>query len=246
MLSHNSTLTTRKTSPSQLKGIILLVGMLIAAGAGFALKPNQSLVEQQEPINLETIIPKQIGDWKMDDGLLPLLASPDKQTLIDKLYSQTLSRTYVNGYGERIMLSIAYGSNQSDGLQVHKPDLCYPAQGFQITKKSSDILATDFGRIPVKRLLAVQETRVEPVTYWITIGDTLAANALQWKLAQIKYGLTGKIPDGLIFRISSLGSEAIAYPLQEEFVKLLLRDLPPKSRSRLIGAPTNEAKQIPH
>ena len=238
MLSHNSTSAISQTSPSQLKGIILLVGMLMAVGAASALKPSQSLVEQQEPISLETMIPKQIGDWHVDDSLLPVLANPDKQTLIDKLYSQTLSRTYVNGNGERIMLSIAYGSNQSDGLQVHKPDFCYPAQGFQITKKSSEILATDFGRVPVKRLLAVQDTRVEPVTYWITIGDTLAANALQWKLAQLKYGLTGKIPDGLIFRISSLGAEAIAYPLQEEFVKLLLRDLPPKSRLRLIGSTT--------
>ena len=235
MLSHNSALTVGPATPPQLKGIILLVGMLLAAGAADALKPTQMLVGQQEPINLDTMIPKQFGEWKVDDSLLPLLPSPDKQALINKIYSQTLSRTYVNGNGKRVMLSIAYGSNQSDGLQVHKPDLCYPAQGFQIIKKTSDILETEFGPLPIKHLLAVRDTRVEPVTYWITIGDTLAANALQWKLALLKYGLTGKIPDGLIFRISSLGAEEIAYPLQKEFVMVLLRDLSPKIRSHLIG-----------
>lgn len=34
---------------------------------------------------------------------------------------------------------------------------------------------------------------VGPVIYWITVGDTAAVNGLEWKLAQLKYGLTGKV-----------------------------------------------------
>ena len=35
------------------------------------------------------------------------------------------------------MLSIAYGKNQSDALQLHKPEICYPAQGFTLLAKQN-------------------------------------------------------------------------------------------------------------
>ena len=55
-----------------------------------------------------------------------------KEAIINKIYNQTLTRTYINPRGDRIMLSIAYGRDQSDALQMHKPELCYPAQGFRL------------------------------------------------------------------------------------------------------------------
>jgi len=51
------------------------------------------------------------------------------------------------------------------------------------------------------------------------VGDTVAAvSGLMWKLNVMKYGLTGKIPDGLLFRISSIqADEAKAYRTQDAF-----------------------------
>jgi EpsI family protein len=43
----------------------------------------------------------------------------------------------INPQGYRIMLSIAYGKNQSDALQLHKPEICYPAQGFTLLAKQN-------------------------------------------------------------------------------------------------------------
>jgi EpsI family protein len=116
--------------------------------------------------------------------------------------------------------------------------VCYPAQGFEILKLVTGMFDTGFGHIPVKRLLATQGARVEPIIYWITVGDTVAVNSLKWKLAQLKYGLTGKVPDGMIFRVSSLGDEVNAYPVQEDFIRVLLKELSPESRKRLIGNAT--------
>ncbi len=210
--------------------------MLLTAGVAMLLKPAQKTAEQQTQINLETMIPKQIDHWREDDSLVYLLVSSQAQSLINILYSQTLSRAYINDEGQRIMLSIAYGSDQSDMMQVHKPEVCYSAQGFQILKSAAGIFNTGFGTVPVKRLLAVQGTRVESVIYWITIGDTMTINRRQWKLAQLKYGLTGKVPDGMVFRVSSLGDEAVAYPAQEDFIKALLKTLSAENRKRLIGS----------
>jgi EpsI family protein len=70
------------------------------------------------------------------------------------------------------MLTLAYGSDQSAALHVHRPDICYTAQGFQISRMSNNFIQTVAGKIPVIHMLAIQEARIEPITYWITVGDT--------------------------------------------------------------------------
>jgi len=220
----------------------LAIGLLMfaSAGMGLALKPTEKLADTGPKIDLEVLIPQQFGDWKMDETITPLIANPEQEALIKKIYSQTLSRTYINSSGDRIMLSIAYGGEQSDTMSVHKPEVCYPAQGFEIIKNTEDIFSSGTGNIPVKRLVATQGRRIEPITYWTTVGDTVAGvSGLQWKLNILKYGLTGKIPDGLLFRISSIqADEAKAYQTQDTFARDLLLAISPSGRERLIGNPT--------
>jgi EpsI family protein len=70
------------------------------------------------------------------------------------------------------------------------------------------------------------------------VGDTVAVNGLKWKIQQLKYGLTGKIPDGLLFRISSIqADDAQAYHIQDVFTRDLLKAMPPDGRQRIIGYP---------
>jgi EpsI family protein len=220
------------------KYLMIGLALLAAAAGGAALKPTKYIADQGQKVDLETMIPKQFADWKVDETIVPITVSPDVQAKLDTIYNQTLARTYINQKGERIMLSIAYGGDQSDSMQVHKPEVCYPAQGFEILKLVTGMFDTGFGHIPVKRLLATQGNRVEPIIYWITVGDTVAVNSLKWKLAQMKYGLTGKVPDGMIFRVSSLGDEVNAYPVQEDFIRVLLKAISPENRKRLIGSTT--------
>ena len=42
------------------------------------------------------------------------------------------------------------------------------------------------------------------MTYWFTVGDTAIKNKLQQRMVEVKLGLTGQIPDGLLFRVSSI------------------------------------------
>ena len=219
----------------------LVIGlcMFAAAGMALALKPTVRIVDSEPKLDLETLIPKAFGDWKIDETIVPLISNPEQQALIKEIYNQTLTRTYVNSNGEYIMLSIAYGGDQSDNMAVHKPEVCYPAQGFQILKNPTiSSFATGEGSIPVKRLVATQGRRIEPITYWTTVGDTVAVNGLKWKLQQLKYGLTGKIPDGLLFRISSIqADDTKAYHIQDAFTRDLLKAMSPDGRQRIIGHP---------
>jgi EpsI family protein len=220
------------------KHLVIGLCMFAAAGLALALKPVSKVADAGPKIDLELLVPKSFGDWKLDETIVPLIANPEQAALINKIYNQTLSRTYVNLRGERIMLSIAYGGDQSDAMAVHRPEICYPAQGFQILKNATDTFATGEGSIPVKRLLATQGPRIEPITYWTTVGDAVAVSGVKRKLNQLKYGLTGKIPDGLLFRISSIqADEAKAYQTQDEFARDLLKAMSPSGRERIIGNP---------
>jgi len=210
--------------------------MLAAAGMALALKPTRKIADTEPRIDLQAIIPKTFGGWKIDETITPLIANPEQQAMINKIYNQTLIRTYVNSSGDRVMLSIAYGGDQSDAMAVHKPEICYPAQGFQILKNATDTFSTGEGNIPVKRLVAVQGQRIEPITYWTTVGDVVAVSGWKWKLDQMKYGLTGKIPDGLLFRISSIqADDTAAYRIQDAFARDLLKAMSPSGRRRIIG-----------
>ena len=210
--------------------------MIVATALAATLRPSKHVADEGPKIELETLIPKEFGAWRIDASVIPVVASPDAQAVLKKIYSQTLARTYINRSGDRIMLSVAYGGDQSDSMQVHKPEVCYPAQGFSILSTLKSHLATQFGQIPVMRLVAVQGARVEPITYWITVGDRVARTGWEQKLAQLHYGLTGRIPDGMLIRVSSIDrDEARAYEVQSQFIQSVLSSMTAPTRARLIG-----------
>lgn len=219
-----------------LRNYIIMFAMLLSVVLAIAMKPTDKIADHQEKIDLETMIPKQFGDWKEDNKLESLLVNPDKRSLVNKIYNQILSRTYTDKDGQRIMLSIAYGSDQSDNMQVHKPEVCYTAQGFQVVKQINTTLNISGNSISAKKLVAVQGNRIEPITYWIRVGDKTVLGNVSAKLAQLKYTLTGSIPDGLLFRVSSIQKdEEQAYSTQKDFINDLFNVLDKNSQTHLIG-----------
>jgi len=212
--------------------------MIIASGLAVAMKPTQKLVDHKAKFSLETLIPKQFGVWRIDGTLVPVIADPKQMAEIKKYYSQTLARSYTNDKGQRVMLSIAYGSDQSDTMQVHRPEVCYPAQGLPILWGQTGMLSTAFGDIPVRKLVASRSSMIEPITYWITVGGEVNGSDFIRKLDKLKFTFTGVLPDGLLFRVSSISSaleESENFRIQEHFIDNLLASLTQENRERLIG-----------
>lgn len=211
--------------------------MLSAAILTKAVTPTVKLSASRPVVDLATMVPTEIGSWVEDRTQIAAVVNPQTEEALNKIYAQTLSRTYVNPQGDRLMLSIAYGSDQAgEDTQVHRPEFCYAAQGFTLGEYKDGGLHTDNGNIPVRRMVAMQGGRVEPITYWITVGDKATLPGLGRKLAQLSYGLNGSVPDGLLFRISSISSdEKNAYKIQDEFVNSMFKQLSPQQRTRLAG-----------
>jgi EpsI family protein len=221
----------------RVRNFLLLILMLLASGFALALRPAYKVAERESSTNLETMIPRKFGDWSEEQQKVVQVVDPQQKELIDKIYTQTVSRTYVNSDGYRIMLALAYGKDQRDAMQVHYPEVCYPAQGFSLQDKQKGTLTTAHGTIPVTRILTNLGQRNEPVTYWTTVGDQVVQTGIQKKLAEMSYGLNGEIPDGMLIRISSIDAEAAhAFKMQTEFADQMLSALTPEHRQRLNGS----------
>ena len=143
--------------------MIIAVLCLLVSIAAKVLTPHQYLADL-EPVNLEEFVPKQFGEWKVVDEENNLITAPEQNKFINSIYTQVLSRIYINHQNEKIMLSIAYSRSQADnsGQQTHKPELCYPAQGFLISDRKQEDLNLLTSRIPIVSLVAKQGSRIEP------------------------------------------------------------------------------------
>lgn len=207
-------------------------------GVAAVMRPSRRAAEVYLPIRLESQVPLRFSDWQLDPSIAPILPDPSLQAKLDQIYSQTLARTYVNSAGQRVMLSIAYGGDQgSDSTQAHRPEFCYTAQGFSVQRIG--LATVNFGphQIATSRLLGRMGQRFEPITYWMTLNQEAVLPGLSRKLSQIRFGLSGLIPDGMLVRVSTVGlNEAESFRLQEIFLDQLYSAMSPEVRVRYFGS----------
>lgn len=216
--------------------IALAAVMCTASLAGFVLKPHQTASQKGAALSLESMVPRAFGEWAELPTEGAQVVNPQTKELLDKLYSQTLTRTYVDRQGYRVMLSLAYGDDQRGGLAAHRPEVCYPAQGFKLGSIADGALSTRYGNIDVRRLVTSYGPRNEPVTYWLTVGDQIIKSNFDKRIAEIRLGLTGQIPDGLLFRVSSIDKDDDrAFAMQSKFTADMLLAVPAETRRQLSG-----------
>ena len=218
--------------------VVTLAGAMAAVASAHALAPTKHLAEALGPLDLQADVPRQFGRWVMDERTVVSVVNPQQEELLKQLYSQVLERVYVNkDDGYRIMLTIAYGGDQREGLAAHYPEACYAAQGFKIQSSVQDSISINQSLIPVTRLeTSLANQRFEPITYWIMVGEVSSRGGVRKKLADLYYTSRGYIPDGLLFRVSSIDpASPNAFERQAEFIKEIVPALRMTSRRRLSG-----------
>jgi EpsI family protein len=152
-----------------------------------------------------------------------------------------LMRTYVNSKGQQVLLALAYGKSMRQEVKIHRPELCYYAQGFDV----KSLLSSDFGIVsahsqPIvgKNMLAVNQNYQEAVSYWIRIGDLYSQSPWQTRFYIIKRGLVGDVVDGVLVRASVVLSDTQpieeAYQLNKVFLQELAKHLPSDVKNRLL------------
>lgn len=228
-------------SPRQAWRLRLLGGLMVAASLlAWWMTPTKFWSSHTATVKYETLFPQSFGNWVLAPAQANAIVNPQQQETLDAIYDEIVTKTYVEqGSGRRIMVSLAYGNNQSRATQVHKPEVCYPAQGFTLLEMNKGTLQTnDAYVVPVMRIVAQMGRRHEPLTYWIRSGDRVVRGSIEQNLARISLGLRGYIPDGLLFRVSEINTDSKAsFELQDRFMRDFLAVQAPQARESLIGTP---------
>lgn len=214
--------------------------MAAAMGATAALavwaRPSRAVADARGRQPLEDLFPASAAGWQFDPRASGVVRPATEQGRVYGIYDQVLERVYAHADGRRVMLSVAYGAEQSVGLQMHRPEVCYPSSGFKVRELHQASVPVAGQAVPVTRLTAMLPGRPEPITYWSVLGDVAQTDAMAFRWRQITSGLRGQILDGMLVRVSSIDADdARAFRTHAEFADALARAMSPDHRRRVIG-----------
>ena len=166
---------------SRLHIVLASIAVLSAALLAEVLAPRQLMARTSAAPTLESVIPRKFGTWTLVPEISPVKpADPEGYVQPDplsaKVYSQEVGRGYTDGQGNIVMLLVAYGPVQNYRLKSHRPEICYTANGFRISGKTETTLNYGKGAAPIKmmRLTAERESRFEPISYWMRVGNDIS------------------------------------------------------------------------
>jgi EpsI family protein len=204
-----------------------------AAGAAAARQPNQRL-DYLGKAQLEDVLPQKFGRWTYvsSSGLVV----PPEDQLSRMLYSQLLTRVYTRDDGLPMMLLIAQSATQTGILQVHRPEICYTAGGYQLSEIQPHMISLPWGTIPAMSLSATSDNRTEQLIYWTRIGDHLPTTWRQQRIAVAMDNLRRIIPDAVMVRVSTIGKDRqAAIVFMDDFIKAMMQTVSPQLRRVLMA-----------
>lgn len=212
----------------------LLLGLLFCSAAGVAVwrtpRKHIDLLGRQK---LDDLVPKNIASWKFvaASGLV----IPPEDQLSRLLYSQLLTRVYSDGVNPPVMLLIAQSGSQTGVLQVHRPETCYTAGGFTITRLAPHRIPLGPAVLQANLMDATAEGTTEHVLYWTRVGDRVPASWREQKIAVAEQNLRGLVPDAILVRISTVTNDpSAASATLDAFARALIGSIPPERRSVFI------------
>ncbi len=211
-----------------------LLGLLFGSAAGVAAwrLPRRN-VDRLGRQSLEDLVPRKVGNWEF--AAKSGLVVPPNDPLLKLLYSQQLTRVYVDGKNPPLMLLMAQSGTQTGFLQVHRPDFCYRAGGYQISAVAPHPVNLGGKQIPASIMDATLNGNVEHLVFWTRIGDRIPGSWVEQKLAVAEQNLQGIVPDAILVRVSMISDDAVgARALIDDFVRNMLEGIPADRRSVFI------------
>lgn len=192
--------------PGSRRQFLLGAGLLSAAALAWWRKPRVDDAFMGK-VKLDDVVPTQFAGWSFVTA--SGLVLPPQDQLQSKIYHQLLTRVYNRGDGQTIMLLIAYGGSQDGVVQIHRPEICYPASGYNLVAVEDHVarLAPDV-LIPSRFIIADSPSRKEQMIYWTRLGSYFPRRWSEQRLAVFEQNLAGIIPDGVLVRISTDNPEA--------------------------------------
>ncbi|KQT34690.1 hypothetical protein ASG29_00545 [Sphingomonas sp. Leaf412] len=219
----------------------LFVGAGCAAALGGAefLRPRRTLRLLPEGEEMTGVIPGRFAAWSIGEGG-DIVMPETPGSLASRLYSDRVARTYRRDAPQvdDVMLLAAYGAAQSDLLQLHRPEVCYPAVGFTIVDRRLVSLPLATGvTVPAVLLSAQAGSRTEDVAYWTRLGEAMPQTAGDQRWARLESAMAGYVGDGVLIRASMVRQgDTPGYDTLQQFLSQMVLGTAPRDRPALIGS----------
>ncbi|TPG16480.1 EpsI family protein [Sphingomonas koreensis] len=215
---------------------LLFSGVLLGATAAAGLSRGYAARPALQPAVFARAVPLEINGYRAVPATSIVL--PPRDALSERIYDRYIARGYVAPGLPSIMLVIAYGSTQDLGLQLHRPETCYPASGWAIGPSQPVPIALAPGHVITGTALSASRPgRQEEIVYWTRIGQAFPATLWQDRVAILSGSIRRRIPDGVLIRLSTssaVAGEAIDALLA--FNTALISAVGPAMRQMLIGS----------
>lgn len=217
------------------RGFVMGAALAGASGIAYARlpQPTKSPVKTEA---LEQAVPDRMGPWQFatESGLV----LPPSDALTDRLYDNLITRVYTSSEQPDVMLLIAYNNMQDGVVQVHRPEICYPAGGYHISPTMPISIARMRGKpIPANTFTATGPNNTEQVLYWTRMGDSFPRSWAEQRLVVARSNIAGVIPDGALVRVSLIAEDReVAFRHLKRFVSVMEYSAPPLLRRVLTGA----------
>lgn len=211
------------------------LGLAFASAAGVAAarqpRDNRDFLGKNK---LEDVIPKRIGSWDFaaNSGLI----IPPEDQLTRATYSQLLTRLYTADNQPPIMLLVAHSGSQTGILQIHRPEFCYSAGGFELSPTVAHPVALAGGTLPALTLEAKADNRVEQIVFWTRIGEHVPSSWSAQKVAVAVDNINGIVPDAVLARVSAFGTDRkAALAAIDRFIPAMVDAIDPSMRKVLVA-----------
>ncbi len=219
-----------RAGPLLLRATIAAAAMTLTALTGAVVRP----VDAPPPAapDLYAMLPDGFAGWRrigVSDLVLPAEGAPGPGEAV--AYT-----AYTDDIGRVVTLVIAYGPPGGDQVRLHRPEVCYVAQGFALRGRATSAIDAGGRMAPVVHLATEQGARREAVSYLLRQGDAFTTNARSGSIASIFAKGRG---DGVLIRASSIhgsGAEPGGYFVSHElFLAEMSAALTPEARETLLG-----------
>lgn len=172
--------------------------------------------KQQRHLPDWSAVPYQFDGWIGTDAQFDYIYAVDPA-------DTSLVRVYREGNGLPVSVYIGFYSDLATILDVHTPELCYPAQGWIILSSRTSPAGVYRGRrITEKEALMGKDGDRRLVVWWYNAGSRPLENRIRYVYTMLAMSTFTGRTDGSMIRMDTPvenGNEAAAYKRIEEFRK---------------------------
>jgi EpsI family protein len=218
----------RMTLPAVAKHCAVLA--MVVAVALVTLFSGETRATAAKGADLSSL-PLAVGNWKAvgNDGAA---ASKESTFLNDVLY-----RTYRRDDGKTLVLAVAYGADQRKKFNLHLPERCYAASGYQVLSLAERAMHSP--ELKLKEMMVQDQASTQQVQYWIVLGGKQITSELEKRARHLYYSVMGVSAEGVLVRVSSFSSDREAAgerQVQQDFIAALYKTASQGQRKLLFGS----------